>query len=520
MTVSPDKKSELSNAKIALIITVLAAIIGGLGYWWYTKLVWEEKEIDLGYSKEALQNEFLAAEIFLRKHGIQATTVKNLSLLTNHRWRNLELGRDDTLVLINANKTLDEDRYDSLYEWVENGGTLITSTQNPFIGTHTNEEDLLLSDFGITPAEEDATEEKDLLDAIADELDDEKKDTSDDDNKDKDEVTPADEKSADKEKPVDEKEKTTSADEKPKKNTKKDEPKKPENYYRCNMGEQPTDINFADETKPLHFDFSHEKPFTYHPGNSDDESTDESATNDEAIDNEDSNNENTERESIDDDTTVNTNDSEDISATLDDENTATEPENSKEAHLLFFEIGDGSVTITSDNYIWTNRRIDCHDHAYALWSLVNPNGRVWFLVNQHAPSLAAIIWEQAKYAVLAGLLALVFWLWASGSRFGPVFTVPQEGRRSLAEHIYASAMLLWRKQQHPQLLALLRAEIMEQLAQQMLPSENAQQQIEYLHSLTGLTPADIHHALFTSNLTHPQEFTRAIAHLQIIRKYL
>ena len=177
---SPNKNPELSNAKIALLITVLAAIIGGLGYWWYTNLVWEEKEIDLGYSKEAVQNDFLAAEIFLRKHGIQATTVKNLSLLDKHRWRNLELDRNDTLVLVNANKTLDEDRYDSLYEWIENGGTLITSTQNPFIGTHTNEEDLLLSDFGITPAEEDATEEKDLLDTIADELDDEKKNKSDD----------------------------------------------------------------------------------------------------------------------------------------------------------------------------------------------------------------------------------------------------------------------------------------------------------------------------------------------------
>lgn len=523
MTVSPDKKTELSNAKIALIITVLTAIVGGLGYWWYTKLVWEEKEIDLGYSKEALQNEFLAAEIFLRKHGIQATTVKNLSLLTNHRWRNLELGRDDTLVLINANKTLDEDRYDSLYEWVENGGTLITSTQNPFIGTHTKEEDLLLSDFGITPAEEYTNDEKDLLDAIADELDDdldnEKGDKSGDDEKEKNEAA-----SADEEKNVAEG-KPKSTDEKPTKDVKKEEPKKPENYYRCNMGEQPTEINFADETKPLHFDFSHEKPFTYQPDSSDDESTDESATNDEIIDDEDSKNENPETESvkdesIDEDTIVKTNDSEDTEATLDDESTATGSENSKEAHLLFFEIGDGSVTITSDNYIWTNRRIDCHDHAYALWSLVNPNGRVWFLVNQDAPSLAAIIWEQAKYAVLAGLLALVFWLWASGSRFGPVFTVPQEGRRSLAEHIYASAMLLWRKQQHPQLLALLRAEIMEQLAQQMLPSENAQQQIEYLHSLTGLIPADIQHALFTSNLSHPQEFTRAIAHLQIIRKYL
>ncbi|PUA28865.1 MAG: hypothetical protein B0W54_10655 [Cellvibrio sp. 79] len=529
MTVSPNKKPEPGNVKITLLVTLLATIVGALGYWWYTTLVWEEKEIDLGYSKEALQNEFLAAEIFLRKHGIQATTVKNLSLLTSHRWRNIELGRDDTLVLINANKTLDEDRYDSLYEWVESGGTLITSTQNPFIGTHTNEEDLLLSDFGITPAEEESKEAKDLLDAIADELDEEKEDKPDNkENKEKtgtttekssgEEKSVNEEKPAGEEKPTDE-EKSKSADEQSKKAVKKDEPKKPENYYRCNLAEPPTDINFADETKPLHFDFSHEKPFTYHD-NSSDEETGESVTSDDAIDDESTDATESPHNSEDIDEALNDEALNDESAIAEASATDAAIASSKEAHLLFFEIGDGSVTITSDNYIWTNRRIDCHDHAYALWSLVNPNGRVWFLVNQDAPSLAAIIWTQAKYAVLAGLLALVFWLWASGSRFGPVFTVPQEGRRSLAEHIYASAMLLWRKQQHPQLLALLRAEIMEQLAQQMLPSENAQQQIEYLHTLTGLSHSDIQHALFTSNLTHPQEFTRAIAHLQIIRKYL
>lgn len=491
MTVSPDKKAgsngnESSNRKIAFIVALLLAIIGGLGYWWYTTLVWEEKEIDLGYSKEALQNNFLAAEIFLRKHGIQATTVKNLSLLDNHRWRNIELGRNDTIVLINANKTLDETRYDTLYEWVENGGTLITSTQNPFIGTHTNEEDLLLRDFGITPADDETKRVKDLLDTIADGLED---DEAQDDN-----ASAPDKTANEKEtqgvssEPSDDKD-TSSI-------TKKKKTDKPENYYRCSMDEHPTEIDFADEAKPLRFDFSHEEAFTYR----DNDSVNEDDTDDEVIE------ENADEHNSESDKDIET--ANKIST------------NGQKEHLLFFEIGDGSITITSDNFIWSNRRIDCHDHAYALWSIVNPDGRVWFLVNQDAPSLAAIIWEHAKYAVLAGVLAVVCWLWASSVRFGPIFVAPQQGRRSLAEHIYASAMLLWRKQQHPQLLTLLRAEIQERLAQQMLPPDHIQQQIEFLTSLTGLTQAEIQHALFTNNLAHPQEFTRAIAHLQIIRKYL
>lgn len=546
MTTAPNKKSGLGDIKTRLLIAVLAIIIVGIGYWWYTTLEWEEGEIDLGYSREALQNDFLAAEIFLRQHGIQATTVKNLSLLDTHRWRNIELGRHDTLVLINANKTLDQDRYDSLYEWIENGGTLITSTQNPFIGTHTNEEDLLLSDFGITPAENhDLPDTRDLLKKIADGFDDDKDDEQ--ANEESLNEKPADQQSQNgqlKSEPsaqpsanqniqdqpitdqtvanrqIAEAKKTTSDHKSKKKNKGKE---KPENYYRCNLNEQPTEIDFADEAKPLRFDFSNEAPFTYHYNNTDeDNDTDESAPDEDGI-----------KESNSEYQDENTNSSNETAVTADknsagDKNSADDiaEENesptaqTKAMHLLFFEIGDGSITITSDNYIWSNRRIDCHDHAYALWSLVNPNGRVWFLVNQDAPSLAAIIWEHAKYAVLAGLLALALWLWAKSTRFGPVFAVPQQGRRSLAEHIYASAMLLWRKQQHPQLLTLLRAEILERLAQQMLPVENTQQQVEFLHSLTGLTQADIQQALFTSHLAHPQEFTRAIAHLQLIRKHL
>lgn len=522
--------SGLSNRNMTLLALLLIAIAGGLGYWWYSTLEWEEKEIDLGYSKEALQNDFLAAEILLRNHGVQATTVKNLSLLDAHRWRNIALGHNDTLVLINANKTLTQERYDRLYEWVENGGTLITSTRNPFVGTHTGEEDLLLRDFGITPPEEETIDEAtELLEKIID-----KKEKSD-----KKTGAPKTDEAASSQKP--EKDSTDAvadadAESTNKSDTQKTAAKKakekPENYYRCKLGSSPTEIKFADETKPLLFDFSRQEAFTYHPysdendreENSSDESSDEESSGDDR-DLEDEipavaetaatgNLERAQGEAA-------------IQTTVENSGNADETlaDESQTTHLVYFEVGAGSIAVTSDNFIWSNRRIDCHDHAYALWSMVNPDGRVWFLINQDAPSLAAIIWNHAKYAVLAAVLALVLWLWAAGTRFGPIFVIPQQGRRSLAEHIHASAMLLWRKRQHPHLVKLLRTEISERLTQQRLAPQlhtaaSEQQQIIFLQTLTGLTPAEIQHALFNSNLIHPQEFTKAIAHLQLIRKYL
>lgn len=526
-----DAKESLTPVQRGLIISALIAIVVGLGYWWYTTLVWEEKEINLGYSKEALQNDFLAAEIFLRKQGVQATTVKNLSLLDKHSWRNLQLGAQDTIVIINGYKTFTQERYDSLYEWVENGGTLITSTQNPFIGTHTSEEDLLLDDFNIElPPEEADADTRDFLEMLADGFDEEddeaeseSADEENDDEKESDvkqdtsakktstdsvtEATTVTNKSGDntgvKSDNKNSSHKKNNDDKKGK--TKKEE--KPENYYRCSLKETPTPIEFADEEKPLNFDFSRRNQFIYYDYVAHDDTDEDS-----------------ESSEIPTDEDVAVDDTEETES-LDEEGTDEEEDyhyDEKREHLLYFDIGEGSVTITSDNTVWANQRIDCHDHAYGLWRLVNPEGRIWFLINQDAPSLAAILWRNASYGVIAGIIALVLWLWALSVRFGPVLVVEQSGRRSLAEHIYASAMLLWRKQQHPQLLNLLRKEILERLDEQHpnLDQASGEQRLEFLHQLTGIAQADIKQALFADGLHHPQEFAAAIAHLQTIRKQL
>ena len=506
----------LTSVQRWLVIGAVIVAAMGLGYWWYTTLEWEEKEIDAGYSNEALQNDYLAAEIFLRKHGVQATTVKNLSLLDKHSWRNLKLGAQDTIVIINGYKTLTQERYDSLYEWVENGGTLITSTQNPFIGAHTSEEDLLLNDFNIELApEEDEQDNRDFLEKLAEGFDESEEDEPDDKQEKSVEGTPVDgtttEKTvADKTSNQDEKSDPEASDTKTgKEESKKEKNKKeekPENYSRCALDKTPTPIEFASEEKPLSFDFSHRSQFIYY----DYVPHDEENTGADTVNNETPITEDDEAAAADQAIPEGTDDEEDYHY------------DEKREHLLYFDIGEGSVTITSDNSIWANRRIDCHDHAYGLWQLINPEGRVWFLINQDAPSLAAILWRNASYGVSAGIMALILWLWSRSLRFGPLLIVEQTGRRSLAEHIYASAMLLWRKQQHPQLLIVMRKEILERLDEQHPNMDQASgaQRLEFLQELTGINQADINQALFAEGLHHPQEFAAAIAHLQTIWKQL
>lgn len=450
----------LTSMQRQLMIAALIAAFIGLGYWWYTTLEWEEKEIDLGYSKEAKLNDFLAAEIFLRKHGVRATSVKNLSLLDQHSWRNLQLGQQDTIVLINGYKTLTWERYDALYDWVENGGTLITSTQNPFVGAHTDEEDVLLQDFNISlDPEKFDSDTRDFLEKLSDEVGDPEKDDAEGEE-------------------VGEDKRLSNSDKKKDKVDKKED--HPENYYRCSLEDEPTPITFGGQEKPLSFDFSRHAPFVYHEYGTDDDSTDNN--------------------SVD----------------------YAEPNEGNREHLVYFDIGEGAITITSDNTIWSNQRIDCHDHAYGLWRLINPDGRVWFLINQDAPSLASILWRNARYGVIAGFVALLLWLWAKSLRFGPVFTSEKTGRRSLAEHIYASAMLLWRKNEHPQLLDIMRNDILARMDEQHpnLAQATQEERAVFLQELTGIDATDIQKALFSLAVRNPQDFSQAIAHLQTIRKSL
>lgn len=457
------KKSKPSPRQRLLFMVMAIIAIAGFAYWLSQNLRWEETETDQGYSSAAKKNPFLAAEIFLRKHGVQATTVKNLSLLDTHRWRNLTLQPNDTIILINANKTLTQDRYDRLYEWLAHGGTLITAPQNPYIGSHTREQDLLLQDFNITPGET-RFEQKQEFSAF------------DSDEKNTDEQSASDDKQKNNDQADDEADEET--DESKKANEEADE--KPENYYRCNLDEEPTEIEFADN-EFLQFDFSSESPFFYQDNSVSDSDISDS-----------------------------------------DESDSNQATNSKTEHMLSFTVDNGRLSITSDTGIWSNRRIDCHDHAYALWRITNHNGRVWFLINQDAPSLTALLWQNAPFGVLAAVLALLLWLWAKSQRFGPIFERKEIARRSLTEHIYASAMLLWRNQQHGYLLTRLRQQLIAHLLvqhPQVTVLDNTGR-VTFLHELTGMNHDLIERTLYADDLQNPQDFADAIAHLQTIRKQL
>jgi len=112
--------------------------------------------------------------------------------------------------------------------------------------------------------------------------------------------------------------------------------------------------------------------------------------------------------------------------------------------LLQYRVGDGLLTVTSDNIFLTNRDIGNHDHALALALMSADVNKVWLVYDHAAPALGTLLWRAAPQAIIAAALLLASLLWHLSGAIGPPLPVPARARRDLTDHLEAAAALLWR----------------------------------------------------------------------------
>ncbi len=125
-----------------IILSICVILFAGWFYAYYFVFDVVEEEVHLGYEKKAKRYKYLAAEMYLDKKNIPSEYRLNYALFNNvdayfdgGGERNSDvLTRDDTLILINAHGSISEGDVDVLWEWVNSGGTLVTSFENPYMG--------------------------------------------------------------------------------------------------------------------------------------------------------------------------------------------------------------------------------------------------------------------------------------------------------------------------------------------------------------------------------------------------
>ncbi|MGQ0594610.1 MAG: DUF4350 domain-containing protein [Gammaproteobacteria bacterium] len=200
------------------------------------------------------------------------------------------------------------------------------------------------------------------------------------------------------------------------------------------------------------------------------------------------------------------------------------------AHALRYRVGQGSITVLTDDGLLTNAEIGKHDHAaLAAWLLdaykVKKMGHanaVWIIRDHHAPPLWAWLWKHAAPVVLAALVLLAVWLWGATRRFGPLLPDAAPMRRSLVEHITASGRFLW---QHGASGALIAAtgNALRQRIRARHPAWAGLPVAELsakLAAFTGLPEPAIARALVADPRSSGERFAQDIETLESLRRRL
>ena len=106
---------------------------------------------------------------------------------------------------------------------------------------------------------------------------------------------------------------------------------------------------------------------------------------------------------------------------------------------LDFDHGEGKAQVWTTSAPFTNAFLKKEEHASLLWDLVKDNKteRVWF-VHSSQISFWKLLWEKGKYALIPLALLLIFWIWTSFQRFGPLFQTVNATENTLEEHLTAS----------------------------------------------------------------------------------
>jgi len=386
-----------SNLAWALLggLVLAIALVGYFG------IEWVEKQVDRGYSEEALRNDFLAAELFLRKQGIETETVSGMGLLD-------ALPDESDLILLTASReSMSERRRTALAEWVDAGGKLFVVVHSLYDEEAETSEDRLLDELGIfllAPDDEDAEEisEDDVgqadaeADAEAAEQDEEQSEQTD--------AEKVAAQAAERDEQEEAREAAQTADgaavpeaaaaedsTEPAPETLEDLMKAFLEPARCTQSEWMLTEFATAKAGNLRLELAGENELGVYT-----EQLDQAFF-------------------------------------------------SSDAQVVFLTRGEGEIIGVTSIAPFRNSRIHCQDHAYFLYYAATGVHKVWLLHDPDVPSLAGLLWTEMPASTAGGLLLLLLVVAAASLRFG-VAPLEREGvRRELREHLEASASFHFRK---------------------------------------------------------------------------
>lgn len=137
------------------ILTVITVVVLALFGGWLWSLEWKEKVSDRRFTEQASKKPYLVAERFLQQWGVSFEKERGFSRLERGNTERPMPTTDETLLLLNAYGQLSARRTENLLGWVERGGDLIVTAENPFVGLGKTVQTPLFEHFGVSVAQTD-----------------------------------------------------------------------------------------------------------------------------------------------------------------------------------------------------------------------------------------------------------------------------------------------------------------------------------------------------------------------------
>ncbi len=435
-----------------IVISVLLILIGAMVYVFYFYAEVTSKDVNRGYSKAAKKNPYLAAELYLHARDVEAEFSLRYTLLDNIGRSSSEseaiFQSNDTLVLENIRGIVSGPRYDKVMRWVSQGGTVVLSLDNVFLGERASDE--LSKWLGVSATSIDYSNDDNSEEAPS---------TS-SENK-VPEIGPSDK------------------DKQTKNSSKKVEAKSEDSSFvysdtsAC-YAEQAHQIRLASAEeidvyfygRPSFIALGEHKPAWF--------------------------------------------------------SAETHGNNPPYVSAASFPYGDGHIHVIRSSGLWRNPWIQCHDNAYFLWSLINPQGKVWIIENRDAPSLFVLLWRYLQMGVWWVMASVTILLWFAFMRVGPAFEYKESTRRRFVEHIKADAVFVWKRRGLGALLEALRVSTTRRLLRKIHGYENksTDEKIASIRQFIDIDAQAIGFALFEKNIKNHSEFINAIKVLKRLKEQL
>ena len=453
------------------VLGIILLLVGASYFWLLSKFEKVQTVKNLGYKKEAFLNPYLAGQTFLEETGIKTDTTVDIEIILD------SISNDDTVILLNK-RQFHPVQTEKIMAWLSNGGHLIMTPSSLWDTEAETSDDDFLNQFGVqfhereTDVEEWEGEVSDIIENYTDQIIAENTDDIDDIEGNATEGV-----------------------------------REQENNTNQEDGDEDTfNINTEAEevSQETHQETSACTPY--------DQETPSYIAYD--------NNGNT--------ISINFRNRYHLTDSSGDALYAEELEDNDSAnHILQYPIGEGMLTVLSDQRFWKNQQISWYDHSYLLWMLTSDSETAWFVFDTDSPNVIELLWATAKYLIICLGFGLLLILWKQGKRFGPTIPDTSFNRRQLVEHIEASTRFSWNHKQFENNMAVLLQDIRQQLRithniifDELSDVHNTPELVKKISQITQMDEKSVQSAFIPSFEYKENAFVQRIQLLQQLRNRL